>query len=122
MASTADIRMNQATVASDGSYVYAEAADGSLVKISKASLLKSVKEMPLYDGNLNNLTAANGSCNVYKLSTNCTNTPIDGNGAVCLVFAYDNWVYYQIFIGMDGKVRFRMCQGTSNWTGWTSLN
>ena len=43
MASTADIRMNQATVASDGSYVYAEAADGSLVKISKASLAILIK-------------------------------------------------------------------------------
>ena len=45
MASTADIRMNQATVASDGSYVYAEAADGSLVKISKASLASLIKTL-----------------------------------------------------------------------------
>ena len=47
MASSADIRMNQASVASDGSYVYAEAADGSLVKISKASLA-SLISLKLY--------------------------------------------------------------------------
>lgn len=122
MASTADIRMNQVSVVSDGSYVYAEASDGSLVKIKKESFSKLDKKMPEYNGDLNKLTAAYGSYNIYKLSTTCTNTPISGNGAICLVFAYDNWVYYQIFIGMDAKVRFRMCQGTSNWTNWVSLS
>ena len=45
MASSADIKMNEFATATDGAYIYAEAADGSQVKISKASLASLIKTL-----------------------------------------------------------------------------
>ena len=42
MADNQDKPMNQFTVANNGSYLYAEAADGSQVKIAKADLLNAL--------------------------------------------------------------------------------
>ena len=41
----ADIKMNQFTPASDGAYIYAEAADGSQVKISKEDLANLISNI-----------------------------------------------------------------------------
>lgn len=38
----ADLKMNQFTPATDGAYIYAEAADGNQVKIAKADLLNAL--------------------------------------------------------------------------------
>ena len=39
----ADKQMNQFTTATDGAYIYAEAADGSQVKISKADIINLLR-------------------------------------------------------------------------------
>lgn len=38
----ADVKMNQLATATDGAYIYAEAADGSQVKISKSNLITAL--------------------------------------------------------------------------------
>ena len=52
----ADKKMNQFTTAKDGAYIYAEAADGSQIKIAKADLVELIREaMPTVSSSRNGL-------------------------------------------------------------------
>lgn len=114
----ADIKMNQASQATDVAYGYAEASDGSLVKINIANLRTALFKTPTYQGDLDKLILAGARYEIYKLTSACTNVPISGNGAVCLVISYDGWVIHQVIIGGSGRVWCRTCFGTDNWEPW----
>ena len=149
MASSADIRMNQATIASDGSYVYAEAADGSLVKISKASLASLIKTLIGEATNATSgLMSANDKANQFiakgNLYYNLNNADkIPGNGiyrfnsetgeggasilgqrwgTILHFSAYEN-TYCQIFISSYGMLAFRQSynSGLPNGETWTKV-
>lgn len=117
MAENSDIRMNQATTATDVNYYYGE-LDNNLVKVSRNNLLTSHRSMLAYNGDLNDLVLTGGLYNIYKLSANCTNVPINANGAVCLVISYDGWVVHQVFLGGSGRLWGRTCFGKDNWEVW----
>ena len=141
MASTADIRMNQATVASNGNYVYAEAADGSLVKISKASLASLIKGLlPVVSSTNSGLATAFTSlmyigditdCNtnnqgVYRVRQETTlNLPTGVGGASILISirAYPDSSYmFQLLFGLNTYRMFFRRSVDKEWGQWKEFS
>lgn len=112
--------MNQFTPASDGNYIYAEAADGSQVKIAKEDLFKTI----VYDRNkslnsnhdLNDITTP--GC--YGISGDTgipANSPIVSR-AMLVVFISLGWIVAQTLISFDSKALTRIYWGGSGWSSW----
>lgn len=114
----ADKQMNQFNTGSSATYVYAEAADGSQVRINIENLRASLFTMKTYSGDLNSIILGPAKYEVYKLNSECTNVPYDGNGSICIVFSYDGWVIHQVYIGGSGQMWCRTCFGPSKWQAW----
>ena len=117
MAENLDIKMNQAATATDAEFYYGEVGQ-NLVRVDKNSLAMGAKSMPTYSGDLNELTLDSGLYNIYKLKSSCTNSPINANGAICIVISYDGWVVHQVFLGGSGRLWSRTCFGLTNWEVW----
>ena len=125
--------MNEFATATDGAYIYAEAADGSQVKISKASLASLIKTLiGEATSTTSGLMSANDKANQFiakgsqiyeiynadKITNNGIyrfNSAIDENGKSILgqrwgtilhFSAYGN-IYCQIFISSYGMLAFR---------------
>ena len=131
MASTADIRMNQATVASDGSYVYAEAADGSLVKIAKTDLVEMIKtllpNLLFYKRTLGinddlNTLRESGIYDIYPEAGDAGNIPfIAARGYIISVYR-SNCTLQLFFGGNAGGAYFRVRINDEAWPSWGKLS
>ena len=149
MASTADKHMNEFATATDGAYIYAEAADGSQVKISKASLASLIKTLIGEATNATSgLMSANDKANQFIAKGNLYydlnnadkipgngiyrfNSEIGEGGASILgqrwgtilhFSAYSN-LYIEIFISSYGMLAFRQSynSGLPNGEAWIQV-
>ena len=117
----ADKQMNQFTTATDGAYIYAEAADGSQVKIAKEDLFKTI----VHDRNksLNSTHDLNdiNTPGCYGISGDSSgipaNCPVAGK-AMLVVFVALGWIVAQTLIAFDSKALTRIYWGGSGWSSW----
>ena len=120
----ADKQMNQFTTAKDGAYIYAEAADGIQVKISKADLIALIKpEMLGVYGNIadaNDVTGYN-KCGIYTVFKTAQNIPsITSNSAILLMTSCTGY-FVQELIEPFTTNRWARSYSTS-WTPWEKIN
>lgn len=94
----ADKQMNQFTTATDGAYIYAEAADGSQVKIAKAHLTKAIGGLTKFVESINDLNnmLAPGYYTPNNIQGEIQNCPVTD---VCLV----------ITLGIEGLYVIQWC-------------
>ena len=137
----ADLKMSQFTPATDGAYIYAEAADGSQVKIAKADLVELIRAaMPIVSSGKPGLASLNTSlffagasndCNsirngVYALnkSNGAANLP-DGVGNINIIVsinAYTNGEYILQFCSeLNGDGLFYRRKVNAIWTRWARV-
>lgn len=116
-----DIKMNSFAQATDAAYIYAEAANGSQVKIKKSDLLSEVFQ---YRGdvseNYDNFIE-NGIYQIYS-GANVTNAPTGIGYGMLLVFKTK---FYLFQIAMDVRpsnisVKLRTNSGPA-WSDWKSV-
>ena len=141
MAENLDIKMNQLHTATDGEYIYAEAADGSQVKIAKADLVELIRAaMPIVSSGKSGLASLATSlffagaitdCNsvrngVYAINKNngAENIP-DGVGNINILIsinAYTNGEYILQFLGeLNGNGLFYRRKINAIWTNWMRI-
>lgn len=116
-----DIKMNSFAQATDAAYIYAEASNGSQVKIKKSDLLSEVFQ---YRGdvseNYDNFIE-NGIYQIYS-GANVTNAPTGIGYGMLLVFKTK---FYLFQIAMDVRpsnisVKLRTNSGPA-WSDWKSV-
>ena len=129
----ADKQMNQFTTSTDGAYIYAEASNGSQVKISKAALktlILDIGNMVMRNrGNLDdsydlNEVTTPGIYNIYEEAGLPENIPYTGN--VRGVFVVHNEANHcaQIFYASYGGIYTRATFSANtddHWSAWKQL-
>lgn len=113
-----DVPMNTFTPATDAAYIYAEAADGSQVKIKKSNLLGlTFLDRGIFEGDLNELRTAG----MYYVTGNTINKP-EGYSGLALVFKSSIGVVqiaYNIFNGASAKRVLLYNNGKlDTWSNW----
>ena len=129
-----DVRMNQFQEAEDASFIYAEAADGSQVKISKQSLASIIKtEMEnrklfpfMYFKNItnNDCNACIGAGYYYLNSyeTEIANIPPIGNYGGLIVFPCNAYILQIAFdIYKDSLFVRNSHDRGNNWRNWRTI-
>lgn len=124
-----DKKLNQATEAADANYIYAENANGELIKIKKSDLATLVAGMLGniygYRGDiktgedLDNIKA-NGFYFVHS-SHGITNSPIDSNIGFALININVNYFFTQICIYENTFIYCRSKWGDSMFTNWKKI-
>lgn len=113
-----DMAMNTFPVVTDAAYIYAEAADGSQVKIKKSNLLGlTFLDRGIFEGDLNELRTAG----MYYVTGNTINKP-EGYSGLALVFKSSIGVVqiaYNIFNGTSAKRVLLFNNGNlDTWSNW----
>lgn len=112
-----DIKMNSFAQATDAAYIYAEAANGSQVKIKKSDLLGALfQDRGTFEGDLNELKTAG----MYYITGNTENKPAGFYGLV-LVFRSGAGIVqiaYSVYNGASKK-RVLLSNG-GNWDTWSN--
>ena len=114
------MRLNDKPIAKDGAYIYAEAADGSQVKISKADLAAVVAEQ-MYHGPIKTLSDFNNATKqgTYYYSGGNTEEIGTSNFGVIIVFTSEPYIS-QIMVGPLFSWRTSYDNG-QNWTSWNTV-
>ena len=119
----ADKQMNQFTTAKDGAYIYAEAADGSQVKISKADLIALIKpEMLGVYGSVDDPNTLDnyGINGMYSVPRTAKNIPsFSSNSSVLFVISCSGYIM-QVLVEPFTSNRW-MRSISSTWTEWVKL-
>ncbi|MCR6510045.1 pyocin knob domain-containing protein [Bacteroides sp. KH569_7] len=112
-----DIKMNSFAQATDAAYIYAEAANGSQVKIKKEDLLGALfRDRGQFEGDANELKTAG----MYYVTGNTKNIP-SGYYGLMLVFksvAGIAQIVYSVS-GYPSKERVLLYNG-GNWDTWSN--
>ncbi len=123
MAEKQDIAMNQFTSATDAEYIYAEATNGSQVKIKKSDLLNAMfqKGTPVKDYNLNT------EIGIYYINVSVNGT-INGPsnsisyGILFVLKGLNNYIV-QIACSVTGLLNvFIRTRTELAWSEWKSVN
>ena len=125
----ADIKMSDFTQTTEIEYVYAEAADGSQVKIKKSDFMELLRAELGYSFLKNNPNEAIEDCNIYAdfsknglyiVDESTQNRPPESNYRAILMVLSRNGYHYQEYIEVTtGKRYYRYY--TSSWSGWESI-
>lgn len=103
----ADKQMSQFTTATDGAYIYAEASNGSQVKIAKADLINAIGGIPKrgYTNNLNDCkyTGLYIADNIQGEIENC---PIQ-DSCLVIVFSIPNLYMIQFCFALNSNTAKR---------------
>ena len=103
----ADLKMNQFTIATNGAYIYAEASNGSQVKIAKADLINAIGGIANrgYTNNLNNCkyTGLYIANNTQGKAENC---PIR-DSCLVVVFSIPNLYMIQFCFALNSNMAKR---------------
>lgn len=123
-----DIKMNAFTPVSDAAYIYAEAADGSQVKIKKENLINIIRGYVLrsYRSGLDSFIE---DCNslidynidgIYTINGNTKNVPSSVNGySILIKYSIGGYFYEEIIDFRNSKRWSRYF--SSAWTAWREL-
>ena len=113
----ADKRMYEFTPAANGTYIYAEAADGSQVKIKKSDLIGALfQDRGTFENDANQLKTAG----MYYITANTQNSPY-GYSGLMLVFCSGSAVTQIVYSVFDGSFRKRaLLYNNGNWDVWTN--
>lgn len=123
MAEKQDIAMNQFQVVTDAAYIYAEASNGSQVKIKKSDLLNAMfqKGTPVKDYNLNT------EIGIYYINVSVNGT-INGPsnsisyGILFVLKGLNNYIV-QIACSVTGLLNvFIRTRTELAWSEWESVN
>lgn len=112
-----DIAMNEFTTATNAEYIYAEAANGSQVKIKKSDLLGALfQDRGTFEGDVNELRTAG----MYYVTGNTQNTP-PGYYGLMLVFKSGAGIAQRVYSvsGKPSKERVLLYNG-GNWDTWSN--
>ena len=118
-----DIKMNQFQVVTDAAYIYAEASNGSQVKIKKSDLLNAMfqKGTPVKDYNLNT------EIGIYYINVSVNGT-INGPsnsisyGILFVLKGLNNYIV-QIACSVTGLLNVFIRTKTERaWSEWKSVN
>lgn len=118
-----DIKMNQFQVVTDAAYIYAEASNGSQVKIKKSDLLNAMfqKGTPVKDYNLNT------EIGIYYINVSVNGT-INGPsnsisyGILFVLKGLNNYIV-QIACSVTGLINvFIRTRTELAWSEWKSVN
>lgn len=127
MASNADIKMNEFPAVTDGAYIYAEAADGSQVKISRSDLVQVIKAHIGITG-MNYLGAVSDynqmtNTGVYQTQgASAVNAP-HNDTSITVVFAVPGSYILQICGGLNtGNIYARAAVLPNGFKPWVKLN
>lgn len=103
----ADKQMNQFTTATDGAYIYAEASNGSQVKIAKADLINAIGGIPNrgYTNNLNDCKYT-GLYIADNIQGGVENCPIR-DSCLVVVFSIPNLYMIQICFALNSNTAKR---------------
>ena len=125
-----DIKMNQFQVVTDAAYIYAEAANGSQVKIKKSNLVVLMKSELGFSYLKNNPFDAVEDCNTLGAASNnglylveeyTNNRPPNSDyRAILLVLSRSGYFFQEYIEITTGKRYYRYY--TNNWTEWKSAN
>ena len=127
MASSADKKMNEFATATDGAYIYAEAADGSQVKISRSDLVQVIRAHIGITG-MNYLGVQSDYNQMTKTGVYQTQGESAVNGphndtSVTVVFEIPGAYILQICGGLNtGNIYARTIVLPSNFRHWVKLN
>lgn len=129
MAEKQDIEMNAFASVTDAAYIYAEAADGSQVKIKKSDLIELIKSGLGYSYLKNNPNEIIEDCDIYNhfsknglyvVNESTQNRPPESNYRAILLVLSRNGYHYQEYIEVTtGKRYYRYY--TSAWSSWKSI-
>ena len=109
----ADIKMNAFTPATDGEYIYAEAANGSQVKIKKSDLkLQMDKTKTVNSGDLNNLVESGE----YTVWSTVSNIPSYSFYWVKVIGTTSDFV--QIAISFSDLKEYKRSHVNGVWSQW----
>lgn len=119
----ADIKMNQFTSTTEVSYIYAEAANGSQVKISIGSLIAAIlgnsvfRNRGIVEEGFDFNNAKSGVYTVNK--TNCTNQPFPAIGTLV---SFNDSYKLQVFMCIaDGSQMFMRVSDVHYWAPWRKI-
>lgn len=125
----AEKRMNEFQQVVDAEYVYAEAADGSQVRIKKSDFMELLRAELGYSFLKNNPNEAIEDCNIYAdfsknglyiVDESTQNRPPESNyRAILMVLSRDGYHYQEYIEVTTGKRHYRYY--TSSWSGWESI-
>ena len=103
----ADKKMNQFTTATDGAYIYAEASNGSQVKIAKADLINAIGGMANrgYTTNLNDCKYT-GLYEANNSQSGIENCPIR-DSCLLVVFSIPNLYMIQFCFALNSNMAKR---------------
>ena len=108
-------KMNQFNTASDGAYIYAEAADGSQVKIAKADLFRVLLQDRGSCKDANEATIPG----VYRVDANTQNVIYSSFGVILTLISGP--YYVQVYFA-DNRIQVRKTGDRGNiWTEWKSI-
>ena len=102
-----DKKMNQFTSATDGAYIYAEASNGSQVKIAKADLINAIGGIP-NRGSTNNLNDCKytGLYIADNIQGRVENCPIQ-DSCLVIVFSIPNLYMIQFCFALNSNTAKR---------------
>lgn len=112
-----DIKMNSFAQATDAAYIYAEAANGSQVKIKKEDLLGALfQSRGTFEGDVNELRTAG----MYYVNGNTKNIP-SGYYGLMLVFRSGAGIVQIVYsvAGRPSKERV-LLSNNGNWDIWSN--
>lgn len=110
-----DIKMNSFAQATDAAYIYAEAANGSQVKIKKSDFfnLLPFKNYGILEGSLDEIDSGFGY-----------NSTGDGSGIsgmfFCVNYSQCRWQLKSDLLG--NTLKARSCNFNGEWTNWKSIS
>lgn len=124
-----DIKMNQFPIVTDAAYIYAEAANGSQVKIKKSDLVELIKSGLGYSYLKNNPNEIIEDCNAYStyihnglytIKENTLNRPPESNyRAILLILSRSGYNYQEYIEVTTGKRYYRYY--TLGWSEWKPI-
>lgn len=104
----ADVKMNQLATATDGAYIYAEASNGSQVKIAKADLINAIGGIPNRGGSVKNLNDCKytGLYIADNIQGGIENCPIQ-DSCLVIVFSIPNLYMIQFCFALNSNTAKR---------------
>lgn len=125
----ADKKMNEFAPATDATYIYAEAANGSQIKINKSDLVELFKSSIGFDTVLQDKGEAKDDLDTYKstgyyglnlFSNNNVHFPVNMTygGLIVISCNQSRWVLQLAYSTQDNKIRTRTCNDMGIWQEW----
>lgn len=120
-----DVPMNTFTPATDAEYIYAEATDGSQVKIKKSDLISLLKnrfsyvDVYNYSGDISNISKTG----IYMIFSGATNTPTGSTvqGSVLFNMFWNIDTIKQMYFPYDYNGMYIRYKRGNAWTDWRKL-